>query len=305
MKIKTFFFTILIITGLIVLVRAQDVTGTGSADNSPSTNSAIRSSDNGVQQQLQGFNLNGYNNTGQKTWDVNGDKADISDDKIKITKVDANFYGKENANLKSDSGTINKVTNQVHLQDNVVITADRGTKMTTDTLDWDRNKDLVTTKDPVKITDEQGVVTGQGLTAHPNLKEASINKDVKAVINTAANPVNAANAQVVTITCDGPMKMDQLNFHATFKDNVVAVEKSTGRQLYADEMDVWFDDKNKRIKKVICKGHVKAVQGNSASYADEMVYTGDDELLVMTGRPKIVFDTADTKGSGMFQKIGK
>lgn len=258
----------------------------------------------GVQQQLQGFNLNGYSNNGQKAWEVNGDKADISDDKIKITNVDANFYGKENANLKSDTGTINKVSGQIHLQDNVVITAERGTKMTTDTLDWDRNKDLVTTLDPVKITDSQGVITGKGLTAHPNLKQASINKNVKAVINTAQSAVDP-DSQKVTITCDGPMQMDQLHLHATFIDNVVAVEKSTGRTLYADKMDVWFDDKNKKIKKVICKGNVKAIQGNNASYADEMVYTGDDQKLVMTGRPKIVFDTGSGKGSGLFQQMGK
>ena len=288
---------ILILTSVVVLysmalAKAEDV----------STNSV----DSGVQQQLQGFNLNGYNNTGQKTWEVNGDKADISEDKIKVNNVDANFFGKEAANLKSDTGTINKTTGQVHLQDNVVITAQRGTQMTTDTLDWDRNKDLVTTQDPVKITDEQGVVTGKGLTAHPNLKKASINKDVKAVINTVSDTsADNPSDQVVTITCDGSMQMDQMNFHATFNENVVAFEKSTGRQLYADKMDVWFDDKNKKIKKVICKGHVKAVQGNSASYADEMVYTGDNELLVMSGRPKIVFDTAEAKGGGMFQKIGK
>ena len=56
--------------------------------------------------------------------------------------------------------------------------------MTTDTLNWNRDKDLVTTQDPVKIVDHQGVVTGQGLTAHPNLKKAQINKNVKAVVKT-------------------------------------------------------------------------------------------------------------------------
>ena len=114
-----------------------------------------------------------------------------------------------------------------------------------------------------------------------------------------------SEAQQVTITSDGPMQMDQLKMHVSFTENVVAVEESTGRQLYADKMDVWFDDKTKTINKVVCKGHVKAIQGNSASYADEMVYTGEDELLVMTGRPKIVFDTGSTKGGGMFQQMGK
>lgn len=285
MKIKNLFLTVVLCLNFVALVRAEE---------------------SGVTQQLQGFNLNGYNNTGQKTWQVNGDKADISDDKINITNVDANFYGKENANLKSKTGTIDKASGKVHLQDDVVVTADRGTKMTTDSLDWNRNQDLVTTKDPVKITDAQGVVTGIGLTAHPNLKEAAINKNVKAVMSTAdADHRKASDSQKVTITCDGPMTMDQLHFHATFTDNVVASELSTGRQLFADKMDVWFDDKNKKIKKVICKGHVKAVQGPNETYADEMVYTEEDEQLTMTGRPKIIFDTGSTKGEGLFQKIGQ
>ncbi len=298
MKIKSLFVMMVIAFCFVGFALAADET----------TNSVVNStvSDSGVQQQLEGFNLNGYNNTGQKTWEVKGDKADVSDEKIKITNVDANFYGKENANLTSKNGTINKTSGEVHLQDDVVITADRGTKMTTDSIDWDRNKDVISTKDPVKITDDQGVVTGKGLTAHPNLKQASINKDVKAVINTAAsNNKGINNSQKLTITCDGSMQMDQLKMHATFSDNVVALEESTGRQLYTDKMEVWFDDKNKKIKKAICKGHVKVVQGDNASYADEMIYSGEDEKLTMTGRPRIVFDTASAKGEGLFQQMGK
>lgn len=260
--------------------------------------------DAGVQQQLEGFNLNGYNDSGRKTWEVNGDKADISEDKIKVTNVDANFYGNEKANLTSKTGTINKTTGEVHLEDDVVITSERGTKMTTESLDWNRNQNLISTKDAVEITDKQGVVTGEGLTARSDLKQASINKDVKAVINTNTKG-DVKNAQKVTITCDGPMTMDQQKFHAVFIDNVVALEEATGRELYADRMDVWFDDKNKKIKKVICKGNVKAVQGGNATYAEEMVYTGDDQQLIMTGRPKIVFDTGSSNGEGMFKGLSE
>ena len=74
-------------------------------------------------QQLQGFNLNGYTDTGKKAWEINGDKADISDTSIKVTKVNANFYNpKQNTNLTSDTGTIDKTNGDVHLQDDVVIT---------------------------------------------------------------------------------------------------------------------------------------------------------------------------------------
>ncbi len=254
-------------------------------------------------QQLEGFNLNGYTSTGKKAWEINGDKADISDEKIDVTNVNANFYDpKQNANLKSRTGTIDKVNGDLHLQDDVVITAERGTTMTTDSLDWKRSQDLVTTDDPVRIEDEQGTVTGVGLKGHPNLKTAQLNEDIKAVINT--NKDLKAPAQTVEITCDGPMEMDQGRMYAVFNKNVVAMEPASGRKLYADKMEVWFDDKNKKIKKVICSGNVKVIQGNNASYADEMVYTGSDEKLIMTGRPKLVFDTGGESGTGMFQKVG-
>ncbi len=273
---------------------------------SPAVLAADESSASGVTQQLEGFNLNGYTDDGKKSWEVNGAKADIGDVKIKVDQVDANFYGKQNGNLKADKGIIDKVNGEVSLQDNVVVTSERGTTMKTDSLDWDRNKDLVTTKDRVKIEDAQGVITGTGLKAQPNLKKAQLNEDVKAVINTstkaAANAVSAK--QTVTITSDGPMQMDQVKMYAVFNKNVVAIEVATGRELNADKMEVWFDEKNKRIKKLVCSGNVKVVQGESASYADEMVYEGDGQVLTMSGRPKIVFDTGDTAGSGMFQQLG-
>src|SRR5471030_3029950 len=111
-------FSFLVLVLCSIVCRADE-----SAENAPAS------------QQLQGFNLNGYSNDGQKTWDVNGTKADISDTSIQITNVDANFYGKEQANLTADHGTINKTNGNVDLKDNVVITSnDRGTQMTTDTL---------------------------------------------------------------------------------------------------------------------------------------------------------------------------
>jgi len=270
------------------------------ADETTETNASAQSA--AASQELQGFNLNGYNNNGEKAWDINGTKANISDANIQITNVDANFYGKQQANLTADHGTINKVNGNVNLKDNVVITSeDRGTQMTTNALDYNRNKDLVTTQDPVKIVDDQGVVTGQGMVAHPNLKKAQINKNVKAVVNT--KPQEAASNQVITITSDGPMQMDQARMYAVFYIRVVAVEASTGRELHSDKMEIWFDAATKHIKKAICTGHVKVVQGPNVSYADRMVYDGPTQLLTMTGRPKIVFDTASTKNGAMSQPL--
>ncbi len=254
-----------------------------------------------VAQQLEGFNLNGYADDGKKAWEINGAKADISEDKIKVTDVDANFYGKENANLKAQHGTIDKASGEVNLNKDVVMTSDRGTTVTTDSLKWQRNEDLVTTNDRVQIDDAQGTITGKGLTAQPGMKKAQLNEDVHASIKTSKKN----NMQTIEITSEGPMQMDQAKMYAVFNVNVVATEPSTGRQLFADKMEAWFDDKNKRIKKLVCTGNVKVLQGGNASYAEQMIYNGEDQTLTMTGRPKLVFETTDMGSAGIFQNIGQ
>jgi LPS export ABC transporter protein LptC len=255
-------------------------------------------------QQLQGFNLNGYNTNGERSWDINGTKADISDTNIQITNVDANFYGSQQANLTADHGTIDKTNGNVHLQDNVVITSmDRGTQMFTDVLDWNRNKDLVSTQAPVKIVDPQGVVTGQGMSAHPNLKKAQINKNVKAKVHT--QPQGEPEDQIITVTSDGPMQMNQATMYAVFTIHVIGVEASTGRELHCDKMEIWFNQATKKIKKAICTGHAVAIQGPDRSYADKMIYDGETQILTMIGRPKIIFLTGGTQGKGLFQTAGK
>jgi len=291
-KIASSGFVLLAMTiGVLFILSSFDCRADESTETGPAS------------QQLQGFNLNGYNSNGEKSWDINGTKADISDTDIKITNVDANFYGKEQANLTSDHGTIDKTNGNVNLKDNVVITSvDRGTQMTTDTLDYIRNKDLVTTQDPVKIVDSQGVVTGLGMVAHPNLKKAQINKNVKATVHT--QPQGESDDQIITITSDGPMQMNQATMYAVFNIHVIAIDTSTGRELHCDKMEIWFSQATKKIKKAICTGHVKAIQGPDVSYADKMIYEGETQVLTMIGRPKIIFVTGGAKGGGMFQPMG-
>jgi LPS export ABC transporter protein LptC/lipopolysaccharide transport protein LptA len=258
-----------------------------------------------IQQEFEGFNLNGYTDGGEKSWEINGDKANISDNKVKITNVDANSFGDQNVNLKSKTGSIDKANGNVHLEKDVVITSQEGVQMTTDTLDWKRNDDLVTTDDPVEFTDEGMKVTGKGMTAHPNLKTASIREDVKAHVTTSEATATKPS-QNMTITSDGPMEMDQTEQKAIFNENVVATEVSTGRKLKADKMEVFFDQKAKSIKKLICTGNVSIHQGENISYAEKLVYDAATQKMVLSGSPKLVFDLNDTGGGGrnIFKGLG-
>ena len=257
-----------------------------------------------IQQEFEGFNLNGYTDGGAKAWDINGDKANISDEKVKITNVNANTYGEQNVNLKSKTGSIDKASGNVHLEKNVVITSDKGAQMTTDSLDWKRSENMVSTEDSVELKDDSMRITGKGMVAHPDLKNASIHEDVKADVNGAA----AGSApQNITITSDGPMEMDQIKQLVIFNENVVATEIATGRQLKADKMEVYFDQAAKSIKKLICIGHVSVHQGENISYSDQLVYDAATQKMTLSGKPKLVFDLngQNANGKNIFKGLGE
>jgi LPS export ABC transporter protein LptC/lipopolysaccharide transport protein LptA len=238
------------------------------------------------EQKFQGFNLQGYNEAGQKSWDVNGDTANIEGDKVNLSNVDANAYGEQKVNVTAQNGTINQTTGEMNLKKDVVVKSEQGTQMMTDSLSWDRNKGLVSTKDSVIITDKNMTVTGKGLDAQPGLKNATIHEDVAVTMN--SDP-KKQNSETVTITSDGPMTMDQAKSIAIFEDNVVAV--SGERRLKADRMEVYFDIQQKKMKQIVCIGNVLITQGENQTYAQKAVYNADDQKVVLSGRPKMIMET--------------
>ncbi|MBF0593684.1 MAG: LPS export ABC transporter periplasmic protein LptC [Candidatus Omnitrophica bacterium] len=249
-------------------------------------------------QQIEGFNLQGYSDNGTKSWDIKGDKADIVGNSVAVTNVNANSYGQEDMNLTAKRGTIDKVTGDVNLQQDVVITAERGSVMKTDTLDWQRQKDLVKTDDPVTIEDKSMRVQGIGMEAHPSMKDAKLKSDVMADIQAESN---AHTNNRIQITSDGPMELDQTSMTAVFTVNVVATEPSSGRQLKADRMVVLFDDQTKKIKQITCTGNVEVQQGNNITHSESLVYRADDQKMILTGRPKLLIDPGDSNASSAFK----
>jgi LPS export ABC transporter protein LptC len=249
-----------------------------------------------VDQKMEGFNLVGYNETGSKSWDINGDKADITGDQVAVTNVNANAYGEESMNLKAMKGRIDKVTGDVSLERNVVITSDQGRQMKTDSLEWQREQDLVSTPDKVHLTDDNMVVEGTGLQAHPTLKDARLNSDVRADIAMEGDTDNR-----IQVTSDGPMEVDQLSMRAIFRDNVVAVELASGRRMKADMMEIYFDKESRKIREIICVGNVELHQGVNVTYSERLVYKADQQRVVLSGKPKLLIDTGNVDTQKVFQ----
>ena len=217
------------------------------------------------------------------------------------------MYGEQdNIKLTSDKGDFNKAEGKVHLQDNVVITTSSGAKLTTDSLDWDRKAQFVSTKDVVNIERENMTVVATGARGEPNLNKVALEKNVRLDINQQGQdklaPLDPKNK--IIITCDGPLEIDYEKNIAVFENNV-KVERPDS-VIYSDKMDVFFipakESKGKdkkedalsgtmagsKIDKIVARGNVKVVRGENTSFSQEAVYSAKDQKLILSGRPKLV-----------------
>lgn len=259
-------------------------------------------------QQIEGFSLAGYGEKGKKSWDISGKSADIFNEVVKLKDVDGNLYGKdENVNLTAKTGDFNKTDGKVHLEKDVVITTSKGAKLTTNSMNWDRKNQLVTTEDKVNIAKDNMTIDGTGAHGEPDLKKIALNKDVRVNINPSnlsLNPEGIDTKDKIIITCEGALEIDYERNIATF-DNNVKVERPDSI-IFSDKMYLYFtsgkgkDNKsqvnkalgamgNNSIDRIVARGNVRIVRGENISYSEEAIYSAFDKKITLSGRPKLVF----------------
>jgi LPS export ABC transporter protein LptC len=260
------------------------------------------------QQQMADFSLSGFGEKGKKSWDLTGKQADIAAEVIKLNNIESNFYGiQESTKLTALRGDFNRLKGSVHLEDDVVITTSSGVRLTTDSLDWDRQKQMVSTMDKVNIVKDDVTINGQGATAHTDLNKVSLQKDVKVQINNSALP-GGQKKEKIEIVCEGPLEVDYQKNIAVFQ-NKVKVQTQDGL-IESDTMDVHFtpnkgdkkepkaageaDDFNgSKIDKIIARGNVKITRGQNISYSEQAVYSALDRKVTLTGRPKVIIYSSE------------
>ena len=268
-----------------------------------------------AEQQINVFSIAGYGEKGKKTWDLSAKSADVFTDTVKLKEIIGNLYGEsENVKLTADKGDFDKAKANVHLEQNVVVVSSSGSRLTTDSLDWNRKNDTVSTKDVVNIERGNMITVAEGATGEPNLNKVTLEKEVKVKIEPQASAQEEAVSKnkTITINCDGPVQIDYQKNIATFNTNVKV--ESDDILLYSDAMDVYFslDKQNanpassdqtlagmgSKLERIIAKGNVKIVKGENISYSDEAVYTAADKKITLLGRPKlIIYSTEDLNAS--------
>ncbi|MFA5038264.1 MAG: LPS export ABC transporter periplasmic protein LptC [Candidatus Omnitrophota bacterium] len=248
-------------------------------------------------QQMQDFNIAGYDAKGDKTWEVEGASMDMMGDDVKIADITARLFGQEpdgqSMVLTADHGRFDKTSGKVRLEDNVRAVTESGAEMTTSVLDWSQTDRLISTEEKVNITRDNMEAVGTGLEAKPDLKVAKLEKDVTLTLP-QQQPASAAAEEKslgpgkMVITCDGPMELDYEEQFATFEKNVHVDSEGDQGQMVSDKMTVYFDKASKQIGKIVAEGNVKITRDGNTSHSETAVFMAKDRKMVLTGRPQLV-----------------
>ncbi len=91
--------------------------------------------------------------------------------------LNMDFYdstGHRTTQLVGDSGIIRELTNQLYVYGNVVVVTDDKSRLETDYLYWNTNKDKIETDAFVRITKKDDLITGWGMEADPGLTRIKV-----------------------------------------------------------------------------------------------------------------------------------
>jgi LPS export ABC transporter protein LptC len=232
-------------------------------------------------EKVQSFSLEGFSETGDKLWQIEGKSADIYSDVINLTDINADSYDREmKVNLTSETGVFDRKSNNIQLKENVVLTTSDGSRLTTHVLSWDADKEQVFTEEKVYIERGDINANGIGALASPNLKKAQLNKDVT---------VNVKNPEAV-ITCDGPLEIDYISNMAYFNKNVKLDDKKA--KISTDKATAYFNPEERSLTKVLCEGDVEIVRGKDITHSERLIYMPSEGRVILEGRPQIAIGSA-------------
>lgn len=102
------------------------------------------------------------------------------------------------------------------------------------------------------------------------------------------NPTNdllgldTKSQQTISISSDRA-ELDNKQHTAVHRGNVVV--KRGDVTLYSNEIESWFDEESKRIKRIEARGEVKLVQADITITAERATYFDQQQKVVLSGKP--------------------
>jgi len=245
------------------------------------TASQAKNLEDGVTQEVSTFTLSSVGDDGQSNWELEGETADIMEDKVNLSnvKIKSESMG-SSVTMEAKKGVIKKSENKGTFKNDVVLAYDDGTTLATDTIDWSFKNEIATAPGAVFVKSAGLETKAMGARLDKSINKIQLNKDV--FMNTPSG---------TTIKCSGPLVLDYKENTAVFKDNVV-IENPKGT-MASSEMVVFFDPDKKKILKVNANGGVRLIRGNSISVSEEAVYFAEEGKAILTGNPVIFIDSKE------------
>ncbi|MFH1782532.1 MAG: LPS export ABC transporter periplasmic protein LptC, partial [Candidatus Omnitrophota bacterium] len=230
-----------------------------------------------VDQELDGFSLVQYEDSGEKKWILSGKEATVEEDKVFIDEVSILSFSKDSIfKLKARKAYFNTKTQFVHMEDDVIIKNVSGLKLTADYLDWDSKLDSITTESKVFIKRSDFDAFGIGAFYDMEEKKAVLKKNVTVT----------SSLHKLIIRCDGPFEIDYNNDLAVFHNNVYI--KDERGDIFANIVTAHFNKDKKDIDRIVAQDEVEITNRDSVITTDKAIYIVQEERLILPEKPKLV-----------------
>ncbi|MBU4343093.1 MAG: LPS export ABC transporter periplasmic protein LptC [Candidatus Omnitrophica bacterium] len=247
------------------------------------------------EQEVGGFSLVQYGDSGEKKWEMKGKSAELEDNDVKVNEISAlSFEQDQVLKLKAKEGSFDRKEGMVHLSENVVLKTTDGTALRTDSLDWDTETRSASTDEAVNIKKADFEVTGKGGALDLEQETAEIMEDVIANIASPETGIlrdTGYGIRDTVITCDGPLELNYNTNRATFQNNVEV--KDVEGNIFADRIDVYFNPGSKRVKCVVARGNVRIINGENVTYSEKAIYLVDEGRVILPKRPRLVIQNTN------------
>ena len=231
-----------------------------------------------LEQKVVSFSIDGRSSRGVQQWHLEGESAEIIEEKIHLNNLTAIAYSEDNViNLKSDRGIYSRDDGVVELMGNVEVLSEDGVTLTTESAKWSQATKEISTDTLVTIQKEGLKAIGIGGMANSDKNIAILKKDVVVILDPDTK-----------VNCDGALEVRYDDNVAIFHDNV-RVEDKDGK-LFADKLIVDFDPESQKLAKVTAEGNVKVKKGNSYTLSERAIYTESTKSAKLEGRPRIIID---------------
>jgi len=241
------------------------------------------------QQKIKDFYLSNLKDNGSRDWEVKGKEAIIHDEYVDIDQMKANYYLKNDTiEITSDEARLNKENMDIFLKDNVNITNEEGATLVTDSLNWQRQNNHIDTEDWVKADRNSMQITAKGLSADTQLKNADFKEDVEVVLP------DEESGETTIITCKGPLEIEYSLGKAVFNQDVVV--KNKDGTLNSDKATLFFNNQEKKIKKIIAEGNVKITREDNVTFSERAIYYAAEQKIVLEGRPRLYYFPKEDEG---------